>query len=203
MADEKRTVYDYEVLFTMYVGSREVVMLFDPKSSETPYMVGYCESNPDIGTEHLLEVVGSDDYLEAVDEFLCRVQSQVAQVRTDRERTNEPQEVLGQKHCLLGGMEKNLNGCVVVLRPGTLRPEYRNAANQLIYVTGGFGAAPNSRGSAMFGNNVFSGENAKCRRHDIIGVLDPAKAPDWVKPSIDAIHAQQSEKRKDDRGNRG
>jgi hypothetical protein len=84
MADEKLTVNGFEVQFAMHVGPREVVFLLDPASADTPYMVGYCDIMPGLGAEQLNEVAGSDDYLEAVEEFMDRVQGQVDLVRTER-----------------------------------------------------------------------------------------------------------------------
>ena len=191
MADEKRTVNGFEVRFAMHIGEQEVLLLLDPDSTETPYMVAYCEGNPAFVAERLVEVVGSDDYLEAVDEFLKRVQGQVDQVRTDRALYGEPQEVFGKEHCLLSeGIEADLHGRVVVMRPSALRPEYRNVAYQIVYVSGGFGAAANARGSAVYGYDVYSGDKSNWRRPDVLGILDPAKAPDWVKPGVEAIRAQ-------------
>ena len=119
--DEKRTVCGYEVHFAMHIGEREVVFLLDPASVETPYMVAYCEGNSNFVAERLVEVVGGGDYLEAVEEFMDRVQLQIDQVRTERERTNEPQEVLGKDHCLPSdGIEQDLRGRVVVIRPSAL-----------------------------------------------------------------------------------
>jgi len=195
MTDEKRMIGDWEVLQGIHVGDKEVLLLHDPHNAETPYSVFYNQRDNSMGIEYTAEGVGSDDYLEMMEEFLHRVQGQIDQVRADRERTNEPQEVFGEEHCLPSyGEGTDLHGCVAVIRAETLRPEYRNAAVQLILVSGGFGAAAYSRGTAVYGNYVFSGERADCRRYEILGILDPAKAPDWVKPGLEAIRAKLKEK---------
>jgi len=192
--DEKRTVCGLEVKFAMHVGDREVLMLLDQKSEDMPYIVGYCTTIPDFGLEQMSETVGGNDYLEAVEEFLNRAQGQVESVRSSRALSDEPQEVLGPEHCLPDGMKHSLQGAVVVIKPDVLRPEYRNAANQLVLVGFGFGASPNARGQAIFGNTVFTGEKSNWRRHEVLGVLDPSKAPDFVKPGVEAIRAQQKAK---------
>jgi len=202
MTDEKRTVWGFEVHFAMHVGEREVLFLLDPSSEETPYMVGYCEGMPAFVAERFVDAVGSDDYLEMVDEFLLRAKSQVDQLRADRERTNEPQEVFGTAQCLPDGMKYSLESKVVILKPEVLRPEYQNVANQLVYITGGNGASPDGHGTAVFGKNVFSGENRDCRRHQILGVLDPDQAPPWVRPGVCEIIAQRKAKN-ERRGDRG
>jgi hypothetical protein len=199
--EDKRTVCGLEVPFAMHVGDREVLFLLDPKSDETPFLVGYRTAVPELGLEQVDGLVGGDDYLEAVDEFLCRVQEQVTQVRADREMSDEPQEVFGASHCLPDGMKHHLEGRVVILKPEGLRHEYRNAAHQLIYITGGFGALPAARGQTVYGNAVFTGDKFTYRRHQVLGVLDPAKAPNWVQQGVKAIRAQQKTKSKG--GNRG
>jgi hypothetical protein len=123
--------------------------------------------------------------------FLDRVQGQVEQVKAELERTKEPQEVLGMEHCLaLDCSEGDLDARVVVLNPSVFQREYRNAPSQLVYITDGFGMFANTRDSTIYGHNVFSGKTTKLCRQFIFGVLDPAKAPDWVKPGMAAIHAQ-------------
>ena len=195
MTDEKRTVCGLEVKFAMHIGEREVVFLLDPQNEETPYMVGNYTLNS-LGMEQVAEIIGSGDYLEVVDEFLDRVKGQVVQVRAGRKRFDEPQEVFGTEHCLPGGMEHSLQGMVVVIKPDMLRPEYRNVASQLVLVSGGNGASPNARGQSVFGNTVFSGERSTWRRYDVLGVLDPAKAPSWLKSGVAAIQTQKKSKEK-------
>jgi len=203
MADEKRTVNGFEVHFAMHVGPREVVFLLDPDNAETPYMVGYCDIMPGLGMERLDEVVGSDYYLEIVDEFLHRVHGQVDQVRADRQLFDEPQEVFGAAQCLPDGMKHSIESKVVILKPDVLRHEYRNVANQLLYVTGGNGASPDGHGTAVFCKSVFNGEDRSYRRHQVLGVLDPAQAPLWVRPGVCGIIEQQKEKKERRRGDRG
>lgn len=196
MTDEKRMLGELEVQSAIHVGDKEVLLLLNPQSAEAPYLVCYNNQIPGLGLDNPTEVVGGTDYLEAMDEFLRRAQGQVEQVRADRARSEEPQEVFGIEHCLPGSnqREERLVGRVIVVKPETYRPEYRNVANQLLYVTGGFGAEPNARGAAVFAHNVFSGEKSDCRRHQVIGILDPKHAPEWVKPGVDAIRAQIKEK---------
>jgi len=188
--DEKRMIGDWEVLQSIHIGDREVFLLHDPKNTEAPYAVCYGNTVPGLGIFHSEEGIGSTDYLEMAELFVQRVQGQIAQVRADRERLGEPQEVFGKEHCLPGGMEQSLEGRIAVMRLPVLRHEYRNAARQLVYVVGGFGASANARGRTVFGYEVFSGEKSTWQRGDVLGVLDPAKAPDWVKPRVEAIRAQ-------------
>ena len=139
---------DWEVLQGIHVGDKEVVLLYDPHNAETPYAVCCNQRNNSMGLEYTAEGVGSDDYLEMMEVFLQRVQGQVDRVRADRERTNEPQEVFGEEHCLpLNGEEPDLHGRVAVIKPEALRPEYRNAAAQVVLVSSGFGASAHSRGT--------------------------------------------------------
>jgi hypothetical protein len=194
MADEKRMIGDWEVLQGIHIGDKEVLLMHDPNNAEATYAVCYRQTALGF-LESTTEGVGSNDYLEMMEEFLHRVQGQIDGVRAGREQSNVPQEVLGKEHCLPSdGEEPDLHGRVVVMRPDVLRPEYRSAAHQVFYATHGFGASANARGSAIFGYNVLSGEQEKWCRPDVLGILDPAKAPEWVKPGVEAIRAQLKEK---------
>ena len=201
MTDEKRMIGDWEVLQGIHIGDKEVLLLYDPNNTEAQYAACYGEQKLMLESA---EGVGGNDYLEMMEEFLHRVQGQIDLVRTEREKTSEPQEVLGKECCLPSyGPDSDLGNRVVVMRPEVLRPEYRNAAHQLVYVTGGFGAFPNSRGSAVYGDYVFSGANTQYRRQHVLGILDPDKAPAWVKPCMEAIQAKFNGKNERNRGDRG
>jgi len=195
MSDEQRTLGGLEIAHDIHIGDKEVLFLLDSKNKETPYIVSYNQKMPGLGFDNPTESVGSTDYLEMMEEFLRRVQGQITQIREDRARFDEPQEVFTQAQCLPPSKEsERLKGRVVVIKPEVLRAEYRNVAHQIVYVVGGFGAEANARGSKVFGTNVFSGEKSDWGRPDVLGILDPAHAPAWVKQGMEAIRAQQKSK---------
>jgi hypothetical protein len=63
--------------------------------------------------------------------------------------------------------------------------------------TGGFGCEPNSRGSACFCTNLYSGKESRYERRDILGIIDKDKLPEWAKQRLDEVQKERAEKRKD------
>ncbi|MGL6199672.1 MAG: hypothetical protein ACRC3H_12140 [Lachnospiraceae bacterium] len=91
---------------------------------------------------------------------------------------------------------------VVIIKASALRREYRSADQQLVYVTGGFGAQANARGSAVFGTNLYSGKESRWERRDIEGVIRPESMPDWAKLQLAEIQKIEQLREKNDRGGR-
>ena len=84
-----------------------------------------------------------------------------------------------------------------------LRPEYRRATSQLQLCTGGFGASPNSRGTACHCTELYSGKTSYFQRSDILGVIEPEKLPKWAKHYLEILRQeQQAEKKARDREGR-
>ena len=86
------------------------------------------------------------------------------------------------------------NGKVIAIKPDTLRNEYRRADRQLYFVTGGFGAEANSRGSAVFCKNLHTGENTRFERRDVMGEVKPDRLPDWAKEAIKKLPEKKKHK---------
>lgn len=76
MSEEKRMIGSYEVENSIHLGDKEVVLGVD-KNEQYPFMVCYCTYDNPLGVPLATEAVGTDDYLEAMQVFLDRVQAQV------------------------------------------------------------------------------------------------------------------------------
>ncbi|MCD8332314.1 MAG: MobA/MobL family protein, partial [Oscillospiraceae bacterium] len=85
-------------------------------------------------------------------------------------------------------------GKIIVIRPEVLRREYRQSTHQLKLCTGGFGASPHSRGSAVYCTDLYSGENSRYERRDVLGTLAPEQLPEWARHGLASI--EQAEKRR-------
>lgn len=75
-----------------------------------------------------------------------------------------------------------------------LRPEYRSALNQLVYVTGGNGARAKARGSACFCMNLYDGKQSRWERYDFQGEVKPECLPDWAKAQAEKIRKKQQDR---------
>lgn len=197
MNNGKRTVGAYEVKHAIHIGDKEVLLCQDGNNAETPYMVCFYSWDNPLNMDQYFDAVGSVDYIEIMTEFVNRVQTQVSQVTKERESIAVPTTCFTQEHCISIDSDMNLENKVVVIRQSSLRPEYHTGDKQLVLVTGGFGASPNSRGRAVFTINLYSGKEARWNREDILGTLKPDELPDWAKERLIHIQARlKSEKKR-------
>jgi hypothetical protein len=89
--------------------------------------------------------------------------------------------------CVPDGMASDLKGQVVVLRPDILLPEYRAASHQIFLAQGGFGCSPEARGRSIFGTNLYSGEQERWNRGDILGVVAETTLPGWAFEKLERL----------------
>lgn len=196
MSDEKRMAGDYEIIQSVYIGDREIVVGENQADSDgLPYLVAYYESNAILGRYY--DAVGSDDFLEIMEIYGQRITEQAQKTREELSKPklqgidNRPITAEG---CTPISYDDDLNGKVIVIKPEVLRPEYRRATSQVKLCTGGFGAYPHSRGSAVFCTEVYTGRQSRFERRDVLGVLEPENQPQWVQHYL--LVLQQAEKQK-------
>ena len=196
MSNEKRMAGDYEIIQSVFIGDREIVVgVNEADTNGLPYMVAYCESNAILGRYY--DVVGSDEFPEIMEIYGQRIVEQAQKIRTEFSKAkiqgidNKPITAEG---CTLIGYDDDLHGKVIVIKPEALRPEYRRATSQVMLCTGGFGAYPHSRGSAVFCTEIYTGRERRFERMDVLGILKPEDQPEWVEHYL--LVLQQAEKQK-------
>ena len=96
--------------------------------------------------------------------------------------------------------QEDIRGKVVVIRPEVLRREYRHATCQLQLCTSGSGAYPNSRGTACYCTELYSGQRARFERSDILGVIAPEDLPKWAKHYLELRQAEKERNSRDREG---
>ena len=107
-------------------------------------------------------------------------------------RPYNQQKCLSTDQCNLVSHADDLHQKVVIIKPDVLKPEYQLATRQLYLCTGGFGASPNSRGSACFCTSLFSGKHSRFERSDILATLEADAAPKWAQEKLrEALQSQQ------------
>lgn len=184
MADEKRMAGDYKVHHAIQVGHAEVLFCENPGSTDMRYMVCNCDRNNPLGIEAFTDAVGSNDFLEMMTEFSERIRKNLHEVKAERGKIEVPIEPLTIKQCTPIESGSDITNMIVVLNSEVLRPEYRTADKQILIARGGFGAAGNARGRAVYTVNVYSGKQSRWNREDIMGRLCDNQMPDWVKAKI-------------------
>ena len=197
MENEKRMAGNYEIIHAVQIGDREIVIGENPADSNgQKYMTAFCESNELFARYN--DVLVSNDYPEIMKYFGERIAKQAgktcAELFTPRFQGINVLPITAEGCTAITGKD-DLNGKVIVIKPEVLRREYRRATNQVKLCTGGFGASPNSRGSACFCKDVYSGKESRYERRDVLGVLTPEQRPEWVKYGLESI--KQAEKPKE------
>ena len=194
---EKEMAGDYEVIHSLRLGGKVMLIGYNPDDKDGKYMTCYKESFflGDLFTK----AMASDDYMEVVKLFSERLQAQMEKVKQFRTERGIPLETLGKEHCRVRGKEENLAGKLIILRPSSLSPEYRTADNQLGYATGGFGCTPGAGGRAVYFRELYSGEECRWNIGDVLGIADMEKLPEWAKQKV-AEHEKARAERKKERG---
>lgn len=199
MSDEKRMAGDYEIIQSVHIGDREIVIGENPENQDgQKYMCAYCTANELFARYD--EVLVSDDYPEIVKIYGERVAEQAEKTRVELitpKIQGIPNAALTAKDCTPVSYDDDLNGKVVVIKPEVLRREYRMATRQIKLCVGGFGASPHSRGSACYCVDLYSGKESRFERRDILGTLEPEKLPKWAELGLVDYRQRKSQQQKD------
>lgn len=89
--------------------------------------------------------------------------------------------LLDRTHCTDDG---DYEGKVILMKPSSLKDQYKTPDFQLFYVTGGFGCDPQRVGTQVSGYFLKDGEYAHFRRSDFIGVIKDECIPEWAQEKL-------------------
>lgn len=197
MSDEIRKVGDHTVFQSIHIGDKEIIVAECVDTPSSRYLVANCTSNGIM--ELYSDGLVSESYAEIMLIFAERV---AEQARKAQEHYLECASVednllpLTSIDCTPISHSDSIEGKIVVIKSDVLRREYQLPTHQIKLCTGGFGSHPNSRGTACFCTDLYSGENSRFERYDILGIMPEEKLPDWAKKGLADIRAKQSEKKK-------
>jgi hypothetical protein len=91
-------------------------------------------------------------------------------------------------------MDTDLTDKVVIIKPESLSPEYRSLSFQLSLATSGFGCKPDARGRAVYCTELYSGEQSRWDRSDILGVASDDVIPKWAKEKLAVLECKAPQK---------
>jgi hypothetical protein len=185
LADKKRTIEGYEIIHAVELGGGELILGENP-AEKARYMVCDCNRNNAFGAPIYENALASADFVEIMKLFAQRLSERVIAIETERETRGIPLQIVTREDCYPVG-HTDLEGCVVVIKPELLAPEYRSIDYQLALCTGGFGANPDSGGRTVFCKNLITGETEKYRREDIAGTVSESRLPEWARINLEAL----------------
>lgn len=100
------------------------------------------------------------------------------------DRVQKEWQALGlfdRTHCTDEG---NYEGKLIVMKPSTLKDQYKTPDFQLFYATSGFGCDPTKIGTQVSGYFLKDDEYAQFRRSDFIGVIKDECIPEWAQEKL-------------------
>lgn len=194
---ETRMAGDYEIIQAFHIGDREIVLGENQNAApEDRYMCAYCDRNEIFALYN--DVMVSDDFCEISKLYAQRLVEQAEKTRVALNTPKIqgiPNEPLTTADCNPISRADDLNDKIVVIKADVLRREYRKATNQIKLCTGGFGASPNSRGSACFCVDLYSGTTSRYERSDVLGTLEPEQLPKWAGHGLMSYRQEQKQKK--------
>ena len=194
--EEKRMAGNYEVTTAFEIGTKEIIIGENKTAAlDERFVVANYENNGIF--ERYVDALVGGDYAEIVKIFAERVKNEAEQVMDEKSKITVDMTPITKDGCQVLEADDRIKNKVVVIRADVFKPEYQIATKQLQLCTGGFGAEPNSRGSACFCTNLYSGKEARFERSDILGVIEKDNLPDWAKERLDVVQKEIAHRRKE------
>jgi hypothetical protein len=180
---EKGNKYDAShVISSLHINGVDVE-LGEDRENPLPF---YVESNR--GNENLFGM-RTDKYPEAIKAYTTQILNRVTEIALDLEdkavMRGAEYVKLTDEDCLPDGKNADFTGKLIIVDANSLLPEYRSSTNQLMECTHGNGARPNAIGTSVFGKELYSGASVVYGRHQILGVADEAKLPQWAETKLE------------------
>lgn len=195
MNENKRMVGKFEIIQSLQIGDHELVIGENQAdSNEKKYMTAIGERNDLF--ERFDNVLVSDDYAQIVAYFGQRIAQQAEKTHDELMRPKIQgidETPITAAGCHVVSYADDLNDKIIVIKPEVLRREYCTATHQLKLCTGGFGAFPNSRGSAVFCKDIYTGQETRFERQDVLGYMDHDQLPKWAKHFLQELLPKQED----------
>lgn len=196
MSGEKRDINGYKELRNVRLARREII-LAEKAGDENPYLVCSCKWDNPLGADEFYDGIVTDDYLEAVGEFIKRESELLKTLENERQASGLSFQTLTIADCVPKGLTEDIKGKLIIIKPEKLSPEYRTAEHQLVIALNGNGTSPDARGNAVYAKTLYSGETSRYERYNVAGVADPAKLPSWAVRKM-ALTAEEENENEDE-----
>lgn len=194
--EEKRMAGNYEVTTAFEIGTKEIIIGEDKTAAyDERFVVANYENNGIF--ERYVDALVGGDYAEIVKIFAERVKNEAEKVMDEKSKISVDMTPITKDGCQVLKADDSIKNKVVVIRADVFKPEYQISTKQLQLCTGGFGAEPNSRGSACFCTNIYSGKESRFERSDVLGIIEKDDLPDWAKKRLEDVQRDIVRRRKE------
>jgi hypothetical protein len=173
---KSRKAGDYTVINSMKIGGKEFVIGENMKADDGKfYLVADYECNEIF--ERYVNAYVSSDYVEIAETYAKRICEEIEKLK--QSRNNISMNIIKNGACLPIDNETFIDK-IIVLKPEILSPEYRNESYQILRCKGGNGAKADGIGTSVFAKEMFTGDDVKYRRANVMGILKKEYYPAWL-----------------------
>ena len=198
----KEMINDYAVKNEVFVGNRRYLFAIH-KNEKEPQRFLKCQCYDDELFRHYVNAVTSNDFVECMKLYLADISAAVEKVEKDRAAIGlEDISCLKGSDLLSASRDKNIEGKVVAIGEKWLCDGFKDISHQLYFVKGGNGAQSNSRGNACFSINLYTGEDTRIERYEVLGEVPEDKIPEFAKEHLANARAKYAKEVADERRNR-
>ena len=198
----KEMINDYAVQNEVFVGNRRYLFAIH-KNDKEPQRFLKCQCYDDELFRHYVNAVTSNDFVECMKLYLADISAAVEKVEKDRAAIGlEDISCLKGSDLLSASRDKNIEGKVVAIGEKWLCDGFKDISHQLYFVKGGNGAQSNSRGNACFSINLYTGEDTRIERYEVLGEVPEDKIPEFAKEHLANARAKYAKEIANERRNR-
>ena len=177
-------INDYAVKNEVFVGNRRYLFAVHTDEKE-PQRFLKCQCYDDELFRHYVNAVTSNDFVECMKLYLADISAAVEKVEKDRAAIGlEDISCLKGSDLLSASRDKNIEGKVGAIGEKWLCDGFKDISHQLYFVKGGNGAQSNSRGNACFSINLYTGEDTRIERYEVLGEVPEDKIPEFAKEHL-------------------
>ena len=198
----KEMINDYAVQNEVFVGNRRYLFAIH-KNDKEPQRFLKCQCYDDELFRHYVNAITSNDFVECMKLYLADISAAVEKVEKDRAAIGlEDISCLKGSDLLSASRDKNIEGKVVAIGEKWLCDGFKDISHQLYFVKGGNGAQSNSRGNACFSINLYTGEDTRIERYEVLGEVPEDKIPEFAKEHLANARAKYAKEIANERRNR-
>lgn len=190
--EEKEYAGSYQIEQSFRLGKKHFVFGVDEKAQEK-YLLAERRMNA-FGYEYV-EAVGSNDYLEILEEYALRLHEELDRLRQERKGRSSDGIPFGLEACCAESSKMNYENQILILNPSFLAPEYRTKEDQMVLAISGFGCTPGRRSHKIYCQSLCDGEKFYIRGYDVLGVLDSQNVPEWAANKAHSIRQKERKAR--------